>query len=210
VAGLGANVEYNSNTLIVRNSLFPEGQVEHFEVLSEYVDVTVDEETMLYCDPNFVEDAENPHRLSRRSPCIDSGTFDYPIGFIYPYYCLDGNGRILGNGIDMGCYESNYTISNDEEIKSLRYSLSNFPNPFNTDTRINFSLPNDAKVDLVVYNIKGQKVKELVKDIYEKGQHCISWNGKDDSGKNVGSGVYFYSLISNGKVKSTSRMILLK
>ncbi len=86
----------------------------------------------------------------------------------------------------------------------------NYPNPFNPTTTISFSIPEESKVDLIIYNIKGQKVKTLTKDVYEKGFHKLIWNGKDSSEKEVGSGIYFYKLKVNGNDKSVRKCLLLK
>jgi parallel beta-helix repeat protein len=86
----------------------------------------------------------------------------------------------------------------------------NYPNPFNPTTTISFSIPEESKVDLIVYNIKGQKVKILIKNDLDKGNHSVVWNGIDESGKSVGSGVYFYQLNVNGKSESVKKCLLLK
>nr|MBC8414797.1 T9SS type A sorting domain-containing protein [Candidatus Cloacimonadota bacterium] len=86
----------------------------------------------------------------------------------------------------------------------------NYPNPFNPETKIAFSIPVDSKVNLTIYNIKGQKVKTLVNDQLEKGFHEIIWNSKDNNGKLVASGVYFYKFDVNGKTKGVKKMLLLK
>ncbi len=88
--------------------------------------------------------------------------------------------------------------------------FNNYPNPFNPTTKISFSIPNDSKVNLSVYNIKGQKVRTLIHDDIEKGKHEIVWNSKDNNGKRTSSGVYFYKLEVNGKTKGIKKMLLLK
>ena len=85
----------------------------------------------------------------------------------------------------------------------------NYPNPFNPETSIVFSLKDAGNVSLDIYNLKGQKVKTLLNEHREAGTHNIVWNGKDDNGKSVASGVFFYRM-KNGKFSSTKKMILLK
>jgi len=87
---------------------------------------------------------------------------------------------------------------------------TNYPNPFNPTTSFSFSIPNESKVDLSVYNIKGQKVKTLVNEEKEKGFHKLVWDGKDNSGKEVSSGVYLYKLDIDGKTKSVKKCLMLK
>ena len=101
------------------------------------------------------------------------------------------------------------TEENDIEICNQRL-LNNYPNPFNPTTTINFSLQSNTEVELTVYNIKGQKIKTLIKNEFIKGTHSIIWNGDDESGKNVSSGVYFYKLNVNGKTEAMKKCLLLK
>jgi subtilisin family serine protease len=88
-------------------------------------------------------------------------------------------------------------------------SVSNYPNPFNPETVIAFSIPDDSYVRIEVFNIKGQKVKTLWDDFTATGHHNVVWNGKDDNGNSVGSGIYFYRLDSEGFTK-TNKMLLIK
>ena len=86
----------------------------------------------------------------------------------------------------------------------------NYPNPFNPTTTISFSVAQTSPfVNLEIYNMKGQKVKQLVNEKLSGGQHSVIWNGNDDSGNPVSSGMYFYKLRA-GKYTSTKKMILLK
>ncbi|MCD4796021.1 MAG: lamin tail domain-containing protein, partial [Candidatus Cloacimonetes bacterium] len=70
----------------------------------------------------------------------------------------------------------------------------NYPNPFNPETNISFALEEAGKVTLEIYNIKGEKVRTLVKGDLEAAYHNVTWNGKDNSGRKVASGVYFYKM----------------
>jgi flagellar hook assembly protein FlgD len=85
----------------------------------------------------------------------------------------------------------------------------NYPNPFNPETTIRFSLPGSAAAKLEIFNIKGQKVRTLLDSVMAAGQHSLVWNGLDDAKNPVGNGVYFYRLSSGGKSK-TRKMIMLK
>ena len=104
------------------------------------------------------------------------------------------------------------TVASTSEniIPNNSLALSNFPNPFNPETNISFSLPNSGKTSLIIYNIKGQKIKTLIDKKMVLGKHSVIWNGKDDSGKSVTSGVYFYKLIVNGKIAAVKKCLLLK
>ncbi|UCC80381.1 MAG: Omp28-related outer membrane protein [Candidatus Zixiibacteriota bacterium] len=84
----------------------------------------------------------------------------------------------------------------------------NYPNPFNATTRIDF-LAEGGKVNLAVYNVTGSLVKTLVDGPLEAGIHSIVWDGKDNGGSDVSSGIYFYRL-SDSSGESVRRMALLK
>ncbi|MBN2460819.1 MAG: C10 family peptidase, partial [Candidatus Cloacimonetes bacterium] len=81
----------------------------------------------------------------------------------------------------------------ENEIVPLTGLLGNYPNPFNPETTIRFTLAENSRVILVVYNCKGQKVRTLIDGQRDSGSHSINWNGRDDSGRKVSSGVYLYS-----------------
>jgi hypothetical protein len=85
----------------------------------------------------------------------------------------------------------------------------NHPNPFNPKTTISFSLPATGQVDLVVYSATGQQVRSLADGSLAAGQHNVVWDGRDDAGVSVGSGIYFYRLQSES-LSETKKMLLLK
>lgn len=119
-----------------------------------------------------------------------------------------------GNYRRTGYYGDNKVITDAEKITVTPANPvlnQNYPNPFNPVTNISFSLPQDSKVDLNVYNIRGQKVRVLANAEYrEKGVQNIQWNGTDDNGKRVGSGIYFYKLEVNNSTIDVKKCILLK
>ena len=86
----------------------------------------------------------------------------------------------------------------------------NFPNPFNSSTSISFKLPEEVQICLEVYNELGQKMKTLATGNYKPGIHTIIWDGTDNSGGNVASGIYFYRLMTGSKLVESQKMILLK
>ncbi len=97
----------------------------------------------------------------------------------------------------------------DNNIAAVSQLIGNYPNPFNPETRIAFSTKENGPVSIDIYNIKGQKVRSLLNEYREAGAHDVVWNGKDDNGKSVASGVFFYRMKS-GKYSSTKKMILMK
>ena len=98
----------------------------------------------------------------------------------------------------------------------------NYPNPFNPETTITFTVGNafissdmsigtidGTNVSIEIFNIRGQRVRRLLDAYHEIGEHSVVWNGKDDNGQQVSSGVYFYKMVA-GDVVDTKRMVLLK
>ena len=91
-----------------------------------------------------------------------------------------------------------------------RFALhQNYPNPFNPITTIEYDLPKDAHVYLVIYDILGRKIRTLVSGMQPAGYAEVRWNGTDDWGNKVGSGIYFYR-IETGKFSKTHKMVLMK
>jgi hypothetical protein len=85
----------------------------------------------------------------------------------------------------------------------------NYPNPFNPQTSINFTLPADMNVEIDIFNVVGQKIKTLVNSKVSTGSHVAIWDGRNDFGAKVSTGVYFYKL-SAGDFTKTMKMIMVK
>ncbi|NQV18457.1 MAG: T9SS type A sorting domain-containing protein [Armatimonadetes bacterium] len=109
----------------------------------------------------------------------------------------------------------------NNEIPAIGLLGQNYPNPFNPETTISFSLSTEntslhnattwqaEDTEIIIYNMKGQKVKTLVNERFPAGQHSIVWDGTNDNHKKVSSGVYFYRMTA-GDYTSTKKMILMK
>ncbi len=100
-------------------------------------------------------------------------------------------------------------VEENKDTPSEFAVIGNFPNPFNPETNIQFTLTEDAVVNLSVYNIMGQKVRELVADRMQAGTHSVVWDGRDDNGAAVSSGVYI-SRLKMGEHVATQTMIHIK
>jgi hypothetical protein len=102
-------------------------------------------------------------------------------------------------------------VDNDDNTVTPVVSLlhQNYPNPFNPETTISFDMPKSAAANLSIYNVKGQLINTLVDGNLGFGKHSFVWNGKDASGTDVTSGIYFYRLTTDGKVE-TRKMMLMK
>ncbi|MFC1552960.1 metallophosphoesterase [Candidatus Latescibacterota bacterium] len=112
-----------------------------------------------------------------------------------------------------GSYEIgglNTHVSKSENAEPEPFQLhQNYPNPFNPNTTISFYLNNIGDVDLTIYNMMGQKVRTLIRDYYgSAGAQSVVWDGLDDNGINVGSGIYIYRLRNNGQIASKKMLLL--
>lgn len=85
----------------------------------------------------------------------------------------------------------------------------NYPNPFNPSTTIEYRLAAPARVRLSIFNILGQRVRILVDQTQSTGEYRVLWNGTDDTGKTLGSGLYFYRLDTETRVE-TRRMVMIR
>ena len=113
------------------------------------------------------------------------------------------------NGIDG--YEDPCSGEDGDNIHNIsgnipkQYNIYNYPNPFNPNTEIRFSLPKDEYVTIEVYNLLGEKVVTLINRVHKKaGSYSVTFNGS-----NLASGVYFYR-IEASNFKSTKKMVLMK
>lgn len=146
----------------------------------------------------------------------------------YWYYCLCygylGNERVFTiSKYDMSQYQftQTYIYRSGVETASLNpdepYSnftlAQNFPNPFlpqNSSTTISFTLDKQGLVSMDIYNVKGQKVKELLSDDnLARGNHSLVWDGRDNNNKILASGTYFYRLAVNG-IEKCKKVLVIK
>ncbi|MCK4339069.1 MAG: T9SS type A sorting domain-containing protein [Candidatus Cloacimonetes bacterium] len=165
-------------------------------------------------DPMFIDTLNNNYQLLQGSPCIDAGNPD-TTGLNLPQYDLAGNPRIYNGIIDMGAYEwPGYGVDEPDTsfIKKL-YLFQNNPNPFSSSTKITFISADYESVKdytLSIYNAKGQLIRT-----YNGRKHNfwvktdIVWDGTDEEGNKVKTGVYFYKL-EYGNSAIVRKMILLQ
>lgn len=104
-------------------------------------------------------------------------------------------------------YNNNENIISSPEMSD--FFVNNYPNPFNPTTNINFSIPISGNVNLSIYNVKGQLVKNLANQNFTAGEHTITWHGTDCNNNSLASGVYFYKLQTIGKTE-IKKMLLMK
>ena len=97
-----------------------------------------------------------------------------------------------------------------DQITPTQFTLEqNYPNPFNPTTDIAFSLDRSEEVNLSIYNMLGQKVRTLVNGTRPSGMHILQWDGRDENGRNLSTGIYLYTLTS-GSTSITKKMALMK
>jgi PKD repeat protein len=102
------------------------------------------------------------------------------------------------------------TGSGNDLLPMVTKINQNYPNPFNPETNIAFSMKDAGHVTIEIFNLKGQKVTTLTNGEYEVGYHNLTWQSLNETGHQVGSGVYFYKFSVNGKTKDMKKMLLLK
>jgi len=89
-------------------------------------------------------------------------------------------------------------------------NLHNYPNPFNPSTNISFNLTEPSIVEMTIYNIKGQRIISFGKEHLSAGKHQKLWQGNDDTGSMVSSGLYFIKLEIDGNTIDSKKCLLLK
>ncbi|HNX01414.1 MAG TPA: T9SS type A sorting domain-containing protein, partial [Candidatus Cloacimonadota bacterium] len=94
-------------------------------------------------------------------------------------------------------------------VPSTGIYVSNYPNPFNPETSISYTLPTSGQVKISIYNIRGQLVKQLDDSYQASGKHTITWNGMNDNHEQASSGIYFCRITSGGK-QVTHKLMMVK
>jgi hypothetical protein len=146
-----------------------------------------------------------------------SGNYEF-VGLPVGNYCVyrqSGSFQYCFSPLESDTFEINFCgVTQVDELSEQNTHgqlqlLTNYPNPFNPLTNIVYYLPKDDQVRLTVYNLRGQKVRELVNSFQTKGWKTVLWDGRDARDKEVASGVYFCQLMTKGR-NEIIRMVLLK
>jgi hypothetical protein len=98
---------------------------------------------------------------------------------------------------------------NNPVLPKEYHLYQNVPNPFNLTTHIVFDLPEDSKIELIIYDLLGRSVRTFLRDNYQAGQHTILWNGQTDDGDQVPSGIYFVHITANDQ-RFIRKMLLIR
>jgi hypothetical protein len=149
--------------------------------------------------------------LGRGSPCyvnrISDGTHTITV------YATDKAGNVALDSIRL--FVVTTYVEREKNTLPNTFALSqNYPNPFNPTTTIQFDVPMSSGISIIIYNILGQQVKELVHDHFEAGRYSMIWDGRNQSGVSVSSGVYFAKMqASDGRQSSfvkVKKMVLVR
>ncbi len=136
------------------------------------------------------------------SSSIDNGEFSFYVTALY--------GQVESEASNIINVTVQQVTSNSNQVSEpAELTLNNYPNPFNPSTSINFNLPENSRVNLAIYDLKGRKVTELINQEMVQGQHSFKWNGRDKHNRTLASGIYFYTLRTNNS-SLTKKMIMQK
>ena len=138
----------------------------------------------LFCNPD-----SSDFTLAENSPCVGTGE----------------------SGVNMGAFGVGCeALSTDKDVIPLKYLLhQNYPNPFNPVTTLRYDLPENALVNITIYDMMGRQISTLVSSLQSAGYKSIQWNGTNDAGQPVSAGLYLYT-IQAGEFRQTKKMVLLK
>jgi hypothetical protein len=145
-------------------------------------------------NPLFCDAAARDYTLAENSPCLD--TSDCPLSV----------GEYIGC-YGVGCTESE--VPGDKPLPGRMSLAQNHPNPFNPTTTISYVVPSDGHVRLVVYDVAGRRIRTFVAGDVAQGSYSVTWNGLDDSGRPVSSGVYFSRLDMDDR-SQIGKLVLLR
>jgi len=132
--------------------------------------------------------------------------------WLWDMYFLDRNhGWVCGMWGSIYKWQPELSVDDiSQSIVPTEYKLfQNYPNPFNPDTEIRYQLPEATHVKLEIYNLLGQKIRTLIDGQKPTGSHTIRWDGRDETGAAVSSGVYLY-LLTAGRFCETRKMVVLR
>lgn len=156
----------------------------------------------------FVNPNAQDYRLKAGSPAIDAG-----ITLTDVRKDLTGLSRPVGRAFDIGAYEYNPATAVERELSNTPTAFAleqNYPNPLNsTPTLIRYQLHHPSRVELSIHTILGQKVRTLVARDQPAGEFVLRWDGRDDYGVALPSGVYFYRLQA-GDMLVTKKMLIVR
>ncbi len=139
----------------------------------------------------------------------------------FAVYFVDGNkdqafGELMARNFEVGVQQTRYAqsypvnVNEPMDVTPSKFVFNqNYPNPFNSSTRINFELPHNAQVELKIIDLNGRVVKTLINDMRDAGAHNITWDGTNEFGEDVPTGVYLYQLRTDD-FTAAKKLLLVK
>jgi hypothetical protein len=216
---------YGSSALYLKQKDFPPLPPQNL-----YVDFSINNHPTIHWDANTEADLKGYH-VYRDIPRISQGvrlttnpittTYyvddEYIQGESYPAYYYAKAVDQYDNLSDISNYDYVWVMPTDKDIVNFSVTLTpanfelfqNYPNPFNPTTTINYALPRDGNVTISIYSVNGEKVKSVLNQFMEKGFHTVEWNGTNQNGSPVSTGIYIYELIA-GDQRLAKKMFLAK
>ena len=158
-------------------------------------------------DPLFVGFGEHAFALLEDSPCVNAGEQD-TCGLRLPPVGIAGEPRVSEDRIDIGAYEGSGGSGIDGVITDVPFLSPGKPNPFRSEIGLAFSAPG-GRVTARVYDVAGRKVHTLLDRVVGAGEREIRWDGTDDRGRRVASGVYFIR-VETSREGGTLRVVLIR
>lgn len=143
---------------------------------------------------------------------IDSTTLNdipHPNDFYWIQVETDHNPKQIRIRFTETEYRPDFQIPTPSAASNPLLDVKTFPNPFNPDVQLEFSLVTSQVLDIAIYNLRGQKVRQICQDLIPAGKHSFVWNGRDTNNCSVASGVYLVR-IKAGKDTQTRKIMLLK
>jgi len=172
------------STLSIYNSLVQGGE-EGIRIYTPDNTVYYDP-TNIDTDPMWDTAGMYPYSLMAGSPCIDAGTLNLPEGITLPETDLAGNPRVYNGYVDMGAYEYGPWVQAPEIPQKPKPALlSVYPNPFYYETHIKYTIPEQSRALLRVFDMTGKPVATLMDVETYPGSGTITWRGKDDFGNRL-------------------------
>lgn len=234
IANVGGGIysAYSGSDIVIQNSIVYSNQAPNssqiggswFKLNVKFSNIQGDwqGEVNIDSDPLFLDPGIGNYHLQPNSPCIDKGNPD-------PQYNDSEDQNKLGYALypglgtirnDIGAYggpgatnlEITTSVSESKEIANLPKEIElfqNYPNPFNSVTNIKYQLPKNTKISIKVYNISGQLVQTVVDAKKDAGNYVVIWNGLDNKGRRIASGIYIYRLKTKDFIK-TRKMIFIQ
>jgi len=143
---------------------------------------------------------------------LQQAGYGYTVDITWQVYASDGMDETeAGNGPRTITFDAGYALGVGDElgVPDVFALHQNYPNPFNPVTTIRFDIPHESHVLMDVYNVLGQRVRTLMNGTMQPGFHAVRWDGTNDMGKPLASGMYIYR-IQSSKFTSVKKLVLMK